>query len=403
MQKPMPSRLTESWKKLKTRFAGDRNLRATALVVAIVANVLAFQNCANFTSGTSARRTSSSSLNAAATPYVATPDPFGSPDPTPIPTPVVKCNPPRKYTFTLSKPSTEPEHLRCTGITSLGSFPINDAGHAIARVNAAVSNTSAGGSGSNNGFDANKKYVQPQMVRLEVHVGQKIHTPQSGGDFCPGSWNTAVHGYGLLTQGARVDVIAYHDNIEPTKPYCLEGTTKVTGTVEVWVEDPRAECKGKDIVVASTTQTHAATSYTWRTGTPETLLTVLPTVPYDRTKVTFTAHADVTGNTGNGLAMGCNGIFINPGIVGVFNNGASGTDPIVVGIPNALTFASLSNGRGRSLLAVSKTEPTDAYGSNAKAELLAAIGEQKPTYTGAAPAGSTARYGDAFLGLIFEK
>ncbi len=274
-----------------------------------------------------------------------------------------------------------------------------------------VSNTDAGGSGAAHGFDPLGNYVQPQMVRLEVHVGQKVYTPQSGGDFCPNSfnkanpgapWPTAVHGYGKVTSGSRVDIIAHHDNIESVG-YCLEGTTKVTGTVEVWVEDERVECQKKDIVVASTTETHAARSYTWRTGTPEVLLTVLPTVPYDRTQVTVTSHVDVTGNTGNGTAVGCNGVFINPGIMTMLNS-ATGSSPVVLGIPNAVRFPSQFNGRGRSLLAASQSEAAGSFGSPAKAELLVAIGEQKQTWTGYNNVpGAKARYGDGILAIIFTK
>lgn len=179
----------------------------------------------------------------------ATPKP--TPAPTPTPTPEVVCQAPRHYQYVL--PPGQEKFLSCGSMTDIFNVTIPDRGRAIARLTA----------GYRNNHPSQIYYWAANVI-----VGAPIQISGVGDDICPATSTGAKQtlGYGALTDAyPNVRVTG----IQGSGP-CVNGQIGVFSgaTLDVWVEDPRAECVGKDLFYSSVYMTRGvsdANVYVWKT------------------------------------------------------------------------------------------------------------------------------------------
>lgn len=179
------------------------------------------------------------------------PTPVPTPVPTPTPTPEIVCRPPRHYQHVLL-PGQE-KFLQCGSHSDVMHVAVPDRGRAIARFTA----------GYRNNHPSTIYYWATNVV-----VGAPIQVSGVGDDICPGTGTVAKQtlGYGNLVDGYQtVRVTA----IQGSSP-CENGHVAVMSgaTLDIWVEDDRAECVGKDLSYSSVYMTRGVSEqnvYVWKT------------------------------------------------------------------------------------------------------------------------------------------
>ena len=194
----------------------------------------------------------------AATPHVSEPArnheaaataPTSSAAPT---VPAVTCSPPKLEHFTLSSRS-----VRCasSGDTLLFDVELPNTGRAVARAQMVFSNS---------GLDG-----LPYVWSGNVIVGEPELASAIGADMVPGgnTGYTGLLGAGTLTaKKRRVQVVTRVSALG--SPACYDGAiTASQATLDVWIEDARPECAGKDLFATSWVKEKGQTaSFEWGTS-----------------------------------------------------------------------------------------------------------------------------------------
>jgi hypothetical protein len=177
------------------------------------------------------------------------------------------CMPLRHYVFT----SAADVALGCDGnapVTIIDT-PVADVGHAVGRATFTVHHTGAN--------------TVTHFWNLQVQVGAPVDAYGLGDDVCPGTSSARANlGFGALGAAASHAKLVGYSGAAP----CTPGTLVVDAgaTLEVWVEDARAECVGKDMAFASyyavngvSTYYDWTTSFTTLPGVTAALTTTAPT------------------------------------------------------------------------------------------------------------------------------
>jgi len=169
------------------------------------------------------------------------------------------CRAPRHYQY-LTEPGQN-RWLSCAANTEVFSVEIPDEGKAIVRYSAPFLNS-----------NASQIYYWYSMAQ----VGEGTPSYAVGDDICPG-FQTAYKtnlGYGPLTSKNHTVKIFAGQGSSP----CNNGNVIAMngGIVDVWVEDPRPECVGKDIGMVSTYEKIGQNYFGWSTNGSEILKLNVP-------------------------------------------------------------------------------------------------------------------------------
>lgn len=179
------------------------------------------------------------------------PAPAATPQPTPTPKPETVCRPPRHYQHVLS-PGQE-KFLVCGSHSDVFHVSVPDKGRTIAR------------------FTAGYRNNHPSQIyywAANVIVGAPIQVSAVGDDICPGTGTVAKQslGYGNLVSGYQTVRVTATQGSTP----CVNGHVAVMSgaTLDIWVEDDRPECVGKDLAYSSVYMTRGVSDqnvYVWKT------------------------------------------------------------------------------------------------------------------------------------------
>jgi hypothetical protein len=253
------------------------NTRKLIAFAAITLNVVAFQNCSGSLSGgfqPMSRVANAAALASTANSSNSSALGDGSATPTPAPTPI-SCLTPRHYKFDLP-PNTA---LKCQSYVVLGAFPVKDEGFAVARANIVVKNSG--------GY-----YARNETFRAQTVVGDMLIAPASGGDVPSGNTTQSegVLGYGHLSSSNNNVVI----NATSQGVNCMDNQLSiVSGSVDVWVEDDQTSCQGRDIVVASTTNTLTNQIFNW-SDSGDDILSLRANLPQNRANALVLSHSEAS-------------------------------------------------------------------------------------------------------------
>jgi hypothetical protein len=198
------------------------------------------------------------------------------------PSSTAACRPPRRYTFTL----TEPKALQCVPTqTPVFEVEIPDTGQTLARANIIYAN------------DSDLGTAAIYYWNTGVYVGS-ANGIQIGADICP-RMETAPRptlGFGYLDQQRNATVrVASMSGAAA----CVDGAVSVLpgSTLEVWVEDPDAACRGTDVGFASTFPIPAFRSeagWPWSSEPRKMLSVAIPASAATRSGLTIVSAVEAT-------------------------------------------------------------------------------------------------------------
>lgn len=181
------------------------------------------------------------------------------------------CHPVRRFTFT----STADVPLGCdqNAPATVLAATVPTTGRAVGRARFSVHHTGTG---------------DTHFWNTRVAIGNGAISYGIGDDVCPGSTSERSNvGFGQLSAGASTATILGYEGSSTCVPGAL--VVEAGATLDVWVEDGRPECSGKDIAVSDHyTASGLTDTYDWQTNMaplPGVVATLTTTAPSEMLRV----------------------------------------------------------------------------------------------------------------------